>query len=141
MVVLPAFKGCDVRCVLSVQPAGAGKGAAGDEDDDEDDEEEAEVAVEEYEDDEDDDDEEDGDEVRALAISKAPSPNFRHDPESLSRCICSLVIFNPAGIEGSSDGAGGGGCWDCLSSGTGSESLRACPPMCHATCAVLPSHV
>ena len=79
-VVSPASEGSDLRCVLCIQPAGAGEGAAGDEDDDEDDEEEAEVAVEEYEDDEDDDDEEDGDEVRCLAVSNLSSPGHRRGP-------------------------------------------------------------
>ena len=122
MVALPDLETPDVRCVLPQQPAGAGEGAAGDEDDGEDDEEEAEVAVEEYEEDEEDDDDEEGDEVRCPAVSNALSLGCCHGVQTVHLCMRCRIIVIPAGTEGCCDGAGGGGCWDCLPSGAGSES-------------------
>ena len=123
-VLLPILEESDMRCVLSAQPAGAGEGAAGDEDDDEDDEEEAEVAVEEYEEDEDNDDDEEGDEARCHAAGDALSPRWCCGLQSAHLCLRGLLTIIPAAVEECIDGAGGGrGCWDCLPSGTGSESL------------------
>ena len=122
MVALLDLETPDGHCVLPQQPAGAGEGAAGDEDDDEDDEEEAEVAVEEYEEDEDDDDDEEGEEVRCPAGSNASSPGCCHGLQRVHLCIRDGTRILPAGTEGCRDGAGGGGCWDCLPSGAGSES-------------------